>query len=355
MQYRLLPYRSARLTGAGALLLAAAIAAATADAHATPGPSADAGMSVASAGALGATLGDASQGMYYDAGRRQLVVDVLDDSAADSVRAKGAEPRLVQNSLADLRAATDTLSSKASVPGTAWAIDPKLNKVVVTADRTVSAARLATVRTVVDGLGQKAVLRRSKAAFTLLASGGDAIWGSDVRCSLGFNVVKDGKPYFLTAGHCGNAAKSWSDSQGGAEIGTTQQSEFPGNDFALVEYTADTAHPSEVNLYNGSTRQIAQAGAAMVGESVERSGSTSELHSGDVTGLDATVNYQEGTVEGLIQTNVCAEPGDSGGPLFDGSTALGLTSGGSGDCTSGGETFFQPVPEALQTLGAQIG
>ncbi|OIJ94997.1 hypothetical protein BIV23_35655 [Streptomyces monashensis] len=66
-------------------------------------------------------------------------------------------------------------------------------------------------------------------------------------------------------------------------------------------------------------------------------------------------HYQEGTVSGLIQTDVCAEPGDSGGALFDGESALGLTSGGSGDCTNGGQTFFQPVPAALAAYGAQIG
>jgi streptogrisin D len=80
------------------------------------------------------------------------------------------------------------------------------------------------------------------------------------------------------------------------------------------------------------------------------------VHTGTVTGLDATVNYGNGDiVNGLIQTDVCAEPGDSGGSLFDGDAAIGLTSGGSGDCTSGGETFFQPVTEALSTFGARIG
>lgn len=34
--------------------------------------------------------------------------------------------------------------------------------------------------------------------------------------------------------------------------------------------------------------------------------------------LDATVNYAEGSVSGLIRTTVCAEPGDSGGSLFSG-------------------------------------
>ncbi|MFI9255442.1 trypsin-like serine protease [Streptomyces sp. NPDC053069] len=53
----------------------------------------------------------------------------------------------------------------------------------------------------------------------------------------------------------------------------------------------------------------------------------------------------------MIQTTVCAEPGDSGGPLYDGTKALGITSGGSSDCTTGGTTFYQPVPEALSAYG----
>lgn len=73
-----------------------------------------------------------------------------------------------------------------------------------------------------------------------------------------------------------------------------------------------------------------------------------------VTALNATANFAQGRVTGLIRTTVCAERGDSGGPLFSGSTALGLTSGGRGDCTRGGVTFFQPVVEALQAFGAQV-
>jgi hypothetical protein len=46
--------------------------------------------------------------------------------------------------------------------------------------------------------------------------------------------------------------------------------------------------------------------------------------------------------------------GDGGGPLFSGTAALGITSGGSGNCTSGGTTFFQPVTEALSIHGAQV-
>ena len=78
------------------------------------------------------------------------------------------------------------------------------------------------------------------------------------------------------------------------------------------------------------------------------------MHGGSVTGLNATVNYPQGTVFGLIRTSVCAEPGDSGGSLFAGNTALGITSGGSGNCSSGGTTFFQPVTEVLNRFGLSV-
>ena len=71
--------------------------------------------------------------------------------------------------------------------------------------------------------------------------------------------------------------------------------------------------------------------------------------------VNVSVRYQGGgTVRGMIQTDVCAEGGDSGGPLYDGTKAIGLTSGGSGDCRTGGVTFFQPVREAAQVYGVSL-
>ncbi|WP_030909936.1 S1 family peptidase [Streptomyces sp. NRRL F-5126] len=356
MYYRQISTRRARLAGACALALATTAALAASNAHAAapaaPGPQ---GLSAASAGSLAARFGDTSQGSFYDSAHRRLVVNVLDESAADTVRAGGATPRLVSNSLAALRSATATLKAKANIVGTAWVIDPRADKVVVTADRTVDDDRLARLNKIVGDLGSRAVLERTPGKLSLSIAGGDAIWGDTARCSLGFNVVKDGEPYFLTAGHCGKAVKTWSSTQDGAKIAQTETVSFPTNDYSMAKYTDTAAHPSEVDLYNGTSQPITEAGTPLVGQSVERSGSTTKTHTGKVTGLDATVNYQEGTVSGLIKTDVCAEPGDSGGPLFDSSTALGLTSGGSGDCTSGGETYFQPVPEALTALGASIG
>ncbi|GHF15375.1 S1 family peptidase [Streptomyces fumanus] len=357
MKHRRTSGRRTAVAGAGiAALVAVAVTFQTANAGAAPAPEP---LSAAAAGKLASALltelgGDAA-GTYYDAEARNLVVNVLDDDAARTVEEAGARARVVAHSLADLGDARAVLKRDATVPGTSWVTDPIAGKVVVTADRTVSGAERAALAKVVGGLGDRAELRRTEGKYEPFLAGGDAITGNGGRCSLGFNVTRGGAPYFLTAGHCTESASTWSDSSG-TVVGRTAASSFPGDDYGLVEYTADVAHPSEVDLYDGTAQPITGAAEATVGLAVTRSGSTTQVHSGTVTGLDATVNYGNGdVVDGLIRTDVCAEPGDSGGPLFSGSSAIGLTSGGSGDCVSGGETFFQPVTEALAATGTRIG
>ncbi|WP_131558922.1 S1 family peptidase [Streptomyces sp. KM273126] len=360
MKHRRIPRRRAAVAGAGiAALVAAGVTFQTANASENAKTPDLKILSAVAAGNLASTLGEElggdAAGTYYDAKARHLVVNVLDEAAAQAVESAGAKARVVENSLAELSSARTTLKEDATIPGTSWATDPRTNKVVVTADRTVSEAEWAKLTEVVDGLGAKAELKRTKGEFKPFIAGGDAITGGGGRCSLGFNVVKGGEPFFLTAGHCTESISTWSDSSGN-EIGTNEDSSFPDNDYGLVKYTADVDHPSEVNLYSGSAQEITGAAEATVGMEVTRSGSTTQVHDGTVTGLDATVNYGGGDiVNGLIQTDVCAEPGDSGGSLFSGGDAIGLTSGGSGDCTSGGETFFQPVTEALSATGTEIG
>ncbi|MBH1936579.1 S1 family peptidase [Streptomyces sp. AV19] len=256
---------------------------------------------------------------------------------------------------ARLAATRQTLDARAAIPGTAWVTDPRAGRVVVTADSTVTGARLARLTEVTAGLGDAVVVRRTTARLTRFVAGGGAVWGGTARCSLGFNVNRGGRPAFLTAGHCGNAVPDWAETRGGPRAAVTETSVFPGGDYALARYTDGAARPSAVDLHDGGTRTITRAGRAYAGERVRRSGATTGVRGGTVTGLNATVNYQEGRVDGLIETDVCAEPGDSGGPLFDGDAALGITSGGTGNCRTGGKTYYQPVDRALRALGASIG
>jgi streptogrisin D len=308
------------------------------------------------AAALADSLGDRAAGTYFDQATGQMVVAVTDSSAAETVTAAGVAAEVVEYSTSDLEQVTAALDSSARVTGTAWAVDSIANQVVVTVDSTVSAAELATVETVAEDWGDAVRIEQTAGELTTTISGGDPIYGGGFRCSLGFNVQDSaGIQYFLTAGHCTNLSSTWFADPGLTQVlGSTVVSSFPGDDYGIVQYTSGVARPGDVNLYNGGFQDITGAANAVVGQSVNRSGSTTGLRGGSVTALNATVNYAEGTVFGMIQTNVCAEGGDSGGPLFAGGTALGLTSGGSGNCSSGGTTFFQPVTEPLSNFGLSV-
>lgn len=235
---------------------------------------------------------------------------------------------------------------KSGVGGVAWYVDAAADRVVVTADGSVSADDVATIKREAGTAASAIRIQRAPGKFRPLVSAGDAIYGTRFRCSLGFNVVSGSTYFFLTAGHCGKSEKTWYTSANRSTlIGPTIAYSFPGDDFSLVRYdNTSLTHPGGYTVAD-----------AVVGETVTRDGSTTGVHNGRVTALNVTVRYQGGgTVRGMIQTTVCAEPGDSGGPLYDGTKALGLTSGGSGDCRTGGTTFFQPVREAVNAYGVSM-
>lgn len=297
-------------------------------------------------------LGAEGAGFYFDRSRGRFVVNIRDGSAAAEVRRSGAVPRLVENSDRALATVIRALKKKVDVTGTAWGVDTATNTVLVSLDRTVDSQERAQVTSVTRRFKDMVTIDRVAGRFSTDISGGEAITGSGGKCSLGFNVTNGTTDYLLTAGHCTNSISQWYTS-GGSYIGPTVGSSFPGNDYGIVRHDGGVPRPGDVFLYPGY-RDITSAGSAYVGQYVQRSGSTTGLHDGEVQALNVTVTYPQGTVGGLIQTDVCAEPGDSGGSLFAGSTALGLTSGGSGNCSSGGTTFFQPVTEPLGAYGVSV-
>jgi streptogrisin D len=299
------------------------------------------------AGKLDTQFAGRSAGSYID-GWGKVVVNVTDGATAKAVTAAGATPRFVARSGAALAAANNSLTAKLTTPGTSFATDPVSNQVVVTADSTVTGAKLAAVKAIVAKLGDAARLETVPGTLSPTITGGDAIYTGGARCSLGFNVRSGSTYYFLTAGHCTNIGSTWTN--GSTTLGTRAGTSFPGNDYGIVRYTNTTISKTGAV----GSQDITNARTPSVGETVYRRGSTTGTRSGRVTALNATVNYAQGSVYGMIRTTVCAEPGDSGGPLYAGTSALGLTSGGSGNCSSGGTTFFQPVTEPLGVYGVSV-
>ncbi|MCX4878806.1 S1 family peptidase [Streptomyces sp. NBC_00847] len=298
--------------------------------------------------------GSSYGGSWFDAESGRLTVAVTRGADAGAVRATGATVRLVQHSARQLdaaRARIDALSTPAGV--SSWYVDARTNKVVVnvvTTHRDDNDVRsfLASARRA----GPVTVKETSAAPRTFAAGtvGGDPYYTGNVRCSIGFSVYGG----FVTAGHCGRpsaAVYGWDHSY----VGAFQGSSFPDNDYAWVNVGSGWWTVPVVLGWGTVSDQLVRGSAeAPVGASVCRSGSTSHWHCGTVLAKNETVNYSQGAVHEMTETSVCAEPGDSGGSFISGDQAQGVTSGGWGNCGSGGETWFQPVNEILNRYGLTL-
>jgi streptogrisin D len=250
---------------------------------------------------------------------------------------------LLRYTLAELSTVRQVFAGLPPTPNTAWGIDQRAHQFVLTVSDKAPAAGVRRLLATAQHYGDMVKVVRVPGAFTEQVLGGDQIRTSDILCSAGFNVTKGDEDYVLTAGHCTQGLPYWHD------LGPSISSNFPGTDFGLIRNDSGDA-PAAVDRYDGTEQPITSVGTATVGENVCAAGLATGLTCGQVTGVDQTVDYGNGdVVNGLIQTNVHTDHGDSGGPLFAGSTGLGTVSGGDGTTD-----FFQPLSVSLATLGAQL-
>lgn len=298
--------------------------------------------------------GSSYAGAWFDPATNRLTVAVTDSRKSAAVRASGASVRLVRHTARQLDAAKariDGLTAPAGV--SSWHVDPKANRVVV--DVVASAANDNDVRRFVERArktGPVTVNQTPEGPRTFAAGtvGGDPYYTGNVRCSIGFSVYGG----FVTAGHCGQAGAAVSGWDRSA-IGNFQGSSFPGDDYAWVSVGNGWWTVPVVLGWGTISDQLVRGSAeAPIGASICRSGSTSHWHCGNVLATNETVNYSQGAVHQMTKTSVCAEPGDSGGSFISGDQAQGVTSGGWGNCTSGGETWHQPINEILNRYGLTL-
>ncbi|WP_371627251.1 S1 family peptidase [Streptomyces sp. NBC_01116] len=300
--------------------------------------------------AAGAAFG----GSWFDAKTGKLVVAVTHADTAEAVRAAGAETRLVEHSAKRLdatKARIDALPAPSGV--SSWHVDPAASRVVVNV--VASEQRDNDVRTFVAKAreaGPVTVETTAEAPRTFAAGtvGGDPYYTGNVRCSIGFSVHGG----FVTAGHCGGTGQSvrgWD----GSAIGNFQGSSFPGDDYAWVNVANGWwTVPVVLGWGTVSDQLVRGSNEAPIGASICRSGSTTRWHCGNVLAKNETVNYSQGAVRQMTKTSVCAEGGDSGGSFISGDQAQGVTSGGWGNCSGGGETWYQPVNEILNRYGLTL-
>ncbi|MGN9845060.1 S1 family peptidase [Nonomuraea sp. H19] len=303
----------------------------------------------AAAPGLRKRLGDRYAGVWYEGSESTLVVGSVDPADAREITRAGASPRIVARTFAQLSTVKEGLD-RAAPPATvhSWAISPQDNSVVVLASDE-QAARSWIAASGVDAAAVKIERSAERPRLFYDIRGGDAYYTSEgYRCSVGFAARRGTQLGFTTAGHCGGTGVTTTGYNRVAQ-GTVEISSFPGNDYAWVATNSQWTAPGVVNGYSAGILPVRGATVTQPQGSVCRSGSTTQWHCGTVTALNATVNYPEGTVTGLTRTTVCAEGGDSGGSFISGDQAQGMTSGGSGNCSVGGTTYFQPIGEILST------
>jgi hypothetical protein len=290
--------------------------------------------------------------------KRLFGAALLSAGVAVSMASPVSASPVEQRSAADLSSAMSSLNTAAdSRPSTVtgWYVDEATKSVVVSVHGSDKG-----VTNWAAGLGAGAVkiehvAEAPKPLWNLI--GGQAIYAGGGRCSLGFNARSGTTRYVITAGHCTAIGPNWTGV--GGTIGTRAGSSFPTNDYGIIRVTSASAVSTAlIDRYSsGSDVSVTGSASATTGMAVCRSGSTTGWRCGSVTATNQTVCYSQGCVYQMIRTNVCAEPGDSGGSLVTNSgtrRAVGLTSGGSGNCSSGGTTFFQPVNEVLSTYSLSL-
>ncbi len=295
-------------------------------------------------------------GAWFDGSAGKLVVAVTDASKAGQINAAGAEARVVKHSTAQLDAVKSSLDlrgSNAPKSVTGWYVDVASNSVVASV---VGNDAEGLAWAAANGVRSEYVAEAPRPLWNVI--GGQAITTGGSRCSAGFNARSGSARYVITAGHCTNIGTSWNGV--GGTLGRTAGSSFPGNDYGIIQITSTAAVSTAlVDRYSaGADATVRGSSQAGVGSTICRSGSTTGWRCGTIGAHNQTVRYPQGTVTGLTRTSACAQPGDSGGSFVSPNStsvqAQGVTSGGSGNCSTGGTTFHQPVNEVLSRFGLSL-
>ncbi len=204
--------------------------------------------------------------------------------------------------------------------------------------------------------------------------GGVYIEGTNakVACSSAFRAIGNttGSRYILTAGHCNKSAPEWrspDSSNVKHVIGVSEGTFSEAGDWAKIKvdggyWDEGSSWPSEIVSWGtNEASPISTESSSYVGESVCHSGWRTGTTCGIVSALNVTVDYLPGgKVNGLTEitgSTLCIGGGDSGGPVWTGTTAVGLISGtrSEGECGGNRVAFYAEVTKADAAMGVTVG
>jgi hypothetical protein len=350
-------------------------------------------------------------GVWFDNESGEFVVPTVSAAtratAASALVADGLEgdfrTKAVQSSWAELQAAHQALD-KALLPLfeehlVQTFLDPRANAVVIRLSEAAGKAQREEVQSAIASEDVEVELRHANAARFKLGfmkcdeiekacgrplRGGVAIgehtngFGQlNPACTAGFKAIGNtsGNRFVLTAGHCGEDGGKWKAANGDTfeekpeGIGFAEGINYPGGDWEAIKangsYWDTSPWPSKVAVWGGELeRSIESESSSYPGEWVCHSGLTTGTTCGYVQWLDLTAevkqpggSYQlEYHLTDFEGSEVCADHGDSGGPVFAGHTALGLLSAaeeGAPTCGTHAVVYVE-ITRATEALGVSV-
>lgn len=157
-----------------------------------------------------------------------------------------------------------------------------------------------------------------------------AVPGGVLECSTGFNGELAGTPVVITAAHCAGADGARAALADGQEFGTTTGVRKDAIDTALIAVDPALADRFRTNLVGtgpDTTQAITGTANPVVGQKACKTGFRTGFSCGTVTEVGATVDVAGSrTIANAFKVDLCALPGDSGGVVFSGDKALGVSS-----------------------------
>jgi hypothetical protein len=165
-----------------------------------------------------------------------------------------------------------------------------------------------------------------------------------LRCSLGFNGIDAaGHVVNITAGHCNPniPATGTANASGifalhgdaiGEPLGYFAKSVLGEHDYSIVRIDpADAPRFSNnlVEVLGAPPLPITGVAAPVVGEPVCKAGSRTGFSCGTVNAVHQSVQVGDRQMNDSFSMNICALPGDSGGPVVTGTQAVGISSASS--------------------------
>jgi hypothetical protein len=231
-----------------------------------------------------------------------------------------------------------------------------------------TAAELVQLAATAEGIG--CVSTRSCTP----SHGGAFISTSRNSCTAGLPVrTRGGTWYLLTAGHCVANARGATWRASGYVLGNGTRWQYAGlgtegragsTDIGIIRITANSrlwnarSRVLVVGARKVSTQPIVRASDARVGTRVcVTAGRTGTTRCGTVVSATTALRYPSPglaarTVQGLaLVKGICVNPGDSGSPVFTGSTVVGIAVARS---ASGCYMWYSKVTTPLRQLGLSV-